>query len=79
MHLYDKHDGDPDDGADDHEPAQNHGPGGVSVVLVGHHLPLVEAQYQDALGRGEHGGKAGEPKRAYPVGLRLRLLRKTFF
>lgn len=49
MHLYDKHDGDPDDGAYDHEPAQNHGPGGVSVVLIRHHFPLVQAEYQDAL------------------------------
>lgn len=51
MHLDDEHDGDPGDGADDHEPAHDHGPGGVGVVLVGHHLPLVQAQDQDALGR----------------------------
>lgn len=51
VHLYDKHDRDPDDGAYDHEPAQNHGPGGVSVVLICHHLPLVQAEYQDALYR----------------------------
>lgn len=57
MHLYDKHDGDPDDGADDHEPAHDHGPGGVSVVLVCHHFPLVQAQYQDALNEEENAGK----------------------
>lgn len=51
MHLNDEHNGDPDDGADDHEPAQNHGPGGVRVVLVRHHLPLVETQTQDSLHR----------------------------
>lgn len=51
MHLNDKHDGDPDDGAGDHEPAHNHGPGGVGVVLVRHHLPLVQTQSQDALHR----------------------------
>lgn len=60
MHLYDKHDGDPDDGAYDHEPTQNHGPGGVSVVLICHHFPLVQAQYQDALCREERAGNAGK-------------------
>lgn len=49
MHLNDEHDGDPDYRADDHEPAHNHGPGGVGVVLICHHLPLVETQPQDAL------------------------------
>lgn len=49
MHLDDKHDGDPDHGADDHEPAKHHGPGGVGVVLIGHHLPLVQTQPQNKL------------------------------
>lgn len=60
VHLYDKHDGDPDDGANDHEPAQNHGPGGVGVVLICHHLPLVQAEDQDALCRQANAGNAGQ-------------------
>lgn len=49
MHLNDKHDGDPDYRADHHEPAHDHGPGGVGVVLVRHPLPLVQAESQDTL------------------------------
>lgn len=49
VHLDDEHDGDPDNRADDHEPAEHHGPGGVGVVLIGHHLPLVQTQTQDKL------------------------------
>lgn len=49
MHLDDKHDRDPDNRADDHEPAEYHGPGGVGVVLIGHHTPLVQTQHQDKL------------------------------
>lgn len=55
VHLNQEHDGDPDDGADYHEPAHHHGPGGVGVVLVRHPLPLVQTQPQDALhGPGTH-------------------------
>lgn len=49
MHLDDEHDWDPDNRADDHEPAEHHGPGGVGVVLIGHHFPLVQTQTQDKL------------------------------
>ena len=49
VHLNDEHDGDPDDRADYHEPSQNHGPGGVGVILVCHYVPLVQTQSQDAL------------------------------
>lgn len=60
MHLNHKHYGDPDDRADDHEPTHNHRPCGVGVVLICHHLPLVQTQTQDALHRPGNQGEVLE-------------------
>lgn len=53
MHLYDKHNRDPNNGAGKHEPTEHHGPARVPVRAVGHGLPLVEAEAEDKLGRKE--------------------------
>ena len=60
VHFDDKHDWDPDDRTHHHQPPHHHGPGRVGVVLIGHHLPLVQTQPQDTLQGERRNGRREE-------------------
>lgn len=49
IHFDDKHDWNPDDGAAQHQPPEDHGPRWVVIFSISHWFPLVEAEAQDEL------------------------------